>query len=62
LDVGKRENDPGELLLLARNDAAENHKDGLLLHHLGTAYGGNCWERQASHLIHAALTPESKGA
>jgi hypothetical protein len=54
--------DPGELYLLARNDAAENHKDGLLLHHLGTAYGGNCRKRQASHLIHASLTPESRRA
>jgi hypothetical protein len=46
--------------LLARNDAARNHKDGLLLHHVGTAYGRNRQKRQAmaleNHLIDAALT------
>jgi hypothetical protein len=60
--------------LLAQNDAAQNNKDRLLLHHLGPAYGGNCRNRQASlfpgfcssgpwgHLIDASLTPEFKGA
>jgi hypothetical protein len=33
--------------LLARNDGARNGKDGLLLHHLGVAYGGNWRNRQA---------------
>jgi predicted neuraminidase len=45
--------------LLARNDAARNHKDGLLLHHVGTPYGGNRQKRQATaleNLIDAALT------
>jgi len=62
LIFGKGRDDPGERYLLARNDAAESHKDGLLLHHLGPAYGGNCWERQANHLIDASLTADSNGA
>jgi hypothetical protein len=57
-----KRNDPGELYLLNPNDAAGNDKDGLLLHHLGAAYGGIWREGQAGHLIDAALTLEFIGA
>jgi hypothetical protein len=47
----------GRACLLARNDAAQNRKDGLLLHHLGTAYGGNWQKRQATALRNILLMP-----
>jgi hypothetical protein len=52
---------PGQAYVLARNDAAENDKDGLHLHHLGPAYGANCRERQLAIppiLIDASLTAD----
>jgi hypothetical protein len=49
----------GRACLLARNDAARNHKDGLLLHHLGplmAVIGRSVKQLPLNHLIDAALT------
>jgi hypothetical protein len=44
--------------LLAQNNAAENDKDGLPLHHLGTLMGPIGGSVKQPNLIDAALTAE----